>query len=174
MFPSLPRPCSHHRLLPAVPDALFSPSYHIVGQAPNIRPKASGYQQAPHHAYRDDAACGMVVPGLLLFLFSDAADTRVFLLSLFPFHSRSRSRPFFSPRSHSRIFTRLRYSPRFPPHFRPRPRLAFLLSPPPLTSFQNPPLTSFPSLFTPSRFSELVTPSAECACTGTGPCEWSF
>ena len=172
--PSMFPPCSHHRFLPLVLDAMFSPLCHIVGQAPNIRPKASGYQQAPHHAYRDDAACGMVVPGLSLFLFSYAADTRVLLLSPFPLHSRSRSRPFFSPRSHSRILTRLRYSPRFPPHFRPRPRLAILLSPPPPTSFQTPPLTSFPSLFAPSRFSEMVTPSAECACTGTRPCKRSF
>ena len=56
------RPCSRHCFLFSVPGALFSPRYHIVGQAPSLAPEAAGYLQALPPVYRDNAACGMAVP----------------------------------------------------------------------------------------------------------------
>ena len=66
--PSWPhrRRCSRHRFLPTFPDPLFSPRHHMVGQAPGLAPEATGYLQAPFPVYRDEAVCGIAVPGLLL------------------------------------------------------------------------------------------------------------
>ena len=85
-----PRPRSRHRFLPLVPGALFSPRFHMVVEAPGLAPKAAGYLQAPYPVYREDAACGMVVPGLVLCFIPDMADTKTLLLPPFLFHFRPR------------------------------------------------------------------------------------
>ena len=97
-----PRPRSRHCFLPPVPGTLFSSRYHIAGQAPGFVPEAAGNLQAPPPVYREDVACGMAVPDLLLCLFPDVADTRALLPPPFPLHSRSVSRLRFRPRSRSR------------------------------------------------------------------------
>ena len=71
-FPSPPPSLFPSPFLPP----LFSPRYHIVGHAPGRAPEGAGYLQAPPPVYRDDAACAMAVPGLLLCFFPDVADTR--------------------------------------------------------------------------------------------------
>ena len=108
-----------HCFLPPVHGALFFPRFHIVEQSPGLAPEAPDYLQEPRPVYREDAACGTVLPGLVLCFFTAMADTRTLLLPTFPFHS----------------FSRLRYYPRF----RPRPRLAFVLSS--LPPFPFPPQT---------------------------------
>ena len=60
-----PRPCPRDGFLPPVPGALLSVRYHIVGHAPDLVPETADYPQAPPPVYRDDAACGMAVHGLL-------------------------------------------------------------------------------------------------------------
>ena len=97
-----PRPSSRPCFQSIFPGALFSSRYLIVGQAPGHAPDVVGYLQASPPIYRDDAACGMKVPGLLPSFFPDGADTRALLLSRFPLHYRSLSRLRSSPRSRSR------------------------------------------------------------------------
>ena len=136
-------PCSRHDFLFIIPVALISPRYHVVGQALCVALEASDYLQVPSPVYKDYAARGKEVPGLLFGLFSDLVDTRA-LLPPFPFYSRSVSRLRSLPSSH------LRYCPRFrtysylastllsppsfslPPRLRSRPRscLAIGFSPP--------------------------------------------
>ena len=83
------RPCSHHRFLPSVPRARFSPRYHIISPAPGLTPEAAGYLLAPPPVCRDDAAYGMTAHDLLVCFFPDVADFRVLFLpprpSPFPF-----------------------------------------------------------------------------------------
>ena len=109
-----PRPCSRHGLLPPVPGARFSSLYH-KRQASDLVPGAVDYLQAQSPIYRDYAACGIAVPGLLLCLFPDMAAIRA--LFLFPLQSRLRLHS--SPRSRLRC--------------RPRSRLTSVLSSMPLT-----------------------------------------
>ena len=70
IFPPAPAP---------VPGALFSLWYHIDGPAPGLARKAASYLQGPYLVYRDDAACGMAVPGVLLCFFPDVVVTRALL-----------------------------------------------------------------------------------------------
>ena len=116
-FPSPPPSLSRHRFLPPVPGALLSPRYYLVRMASGLALNAASYLQAPLLVYRDSAMSTMAVPGLLLYIYPDVADTRALLL------------PAFSLRYHSlsRLQSRLRSC------------LAFTLSSPPQLSF------SFPS-----------------------------
>ena len=57
LFPSSfrprPRPCFRHHycFLPPVPGTVFSPPYHIVGQAPGLAPEAANYLEVPLPVY---------------------------------------------------------------------------------------------------------------------------
>ena len=82
--PSRPRSrsCFRHRLLPPVPGALFSPRFHIVGQAPSLAVEAAGYLQAPPLVCRNDTACGMTASDLLcclrvFFTLTDRTSTSI-------------------------------------------------------------------------------------------------
>ena len=165
---SRPCPCSRRRFLPPGPGALFSPRSYSIGQAPGFVHGAAGYLQAPPPVYRDYTACGMAVPGLLLCFFSGVTHTRAPRLPPFAFHSRSLFRP--RPRPC------LRYCPRLFRRLRSRSRLAFVSSPPLPFLFPFPPPFTFPppTPFAPSRSSDPVTPSVQCACTETVPCGRSF
>ena len=170
-------------VLAPVPGTLFSPHYHIVGQAPGLVPKASGYLQAPPPVYRNDAACGMAVPDLLLCLFPNVADIIALLLlpfpssipSPFPLPSPFAS-PFLTPLLPSFPFLLPSSSPSYV-HFLvsapvPVPVPAPSPSPPPFHSpFLLP--TLFPSSLAATRPSDPVTLSIQYACTDTGPCKRS-
>ena len=126
------RPCYRNRFLPFGPGTLFSPRYHIIGQEPGLAPEATGcYLQVPPPIYRDDAARGMAVPGLLLCFFPGVAGSNVLLSLPFPLPSCSLFRLRSRPCSCSGPLSRLRYCPRFRPSSRPRSRLALALSFPP-------------------------------------------
>ena len=46
-----PCPCSRHRFLPPIPGVLFSPQYHIYGQASELVPEAGGFLMVPPPAF---------------------------------------------------------------------------------------------------------------------------
>ena len=62
-------PVSRHDFLFIIPVALISPRYHVVGQALCVALEASDYLQVPSPVYKDYAARGKEVPGLLFGLF---------------------------------------------------------------------------------------------------------
>ena len=133
------RPCSRHRFHLLVPGTLFSPRYHTVGQASGLAPEkllaTCRCHLLPTVYSVDDAARGMAVPGLLICVFPDVADTKALLLPPFLLNSRSRSRLRSRPSSRSRPCSLLVPTPPVPlpapsPLLSP-PRLAFILSLPP-------------------------------------------
>ena len=172
-----PRPCSRRRFLPPVRGTWFSPRYNIVGQASCFAPEAAGYLQAPPLVYKDNAACGMTVPDLLLCFFPDVADSR----ALLPPSTFYITVPVSHLRSHScsppRSF--LCYCPRFRSHSSPFSYpscVPFPISAPVPVPVPVPdlvlvpvPVSSFPSLGPGSPLDTIRS-----AGKGTGPCERSF
>ena len=152
----VPVPVTVSYLPPLVPlTVLFSRRYHIVGQAPGLAPEAADYPQAPPPAYRDDAACVIAMPDLLLCSFPHATDSRaLFLPPSSPFSSLLPSPsvllplfPFPLPSSSPSLSC--------VPSVVSAPFLAPTPPPPPF-------LSSFPSPLAPFRPSDLVPRSVQC------------